>query len=171
VLLCPAAPAGRKGANGRGITDYAALNHVQNNAFTGTRPADPTRHGVLGLDVRRRITQISDGTSNTLLLAEDAGRNELWVSGRRASSSGGGGGAWSNPDGCENTLTGTDADGNAPGPCGINCISKGQVYAFHPGTANVLLADGSVRPLRDNLDIHILAALVTRSGGETVNID
>jgi prepilin-type N-terminal cleavage/methylation domain-containing protein/prepilin-type processing-associated H-X9-DG protein len=168
VLLCPSAPTGRKGTNGRSITDYTALNDVQNNAFTGTRPADSTRRGVLGLNVRRKLTDITDGSSNTLLLVEDAGRNVLWVSGQRVSGSSGGG-AWSNPTGCEITLTGSMADGTKPGPCAVNCTNNAEVYAFHSGTANVLLADGSVRALRNNIDLQVLAALVTRSGGEVVS--
>jgi prepilin-type N-terminal cleavage/methylation domain-containing protein/prepilin-type processing-associated H-X9-DG protein len=168
VLLCPSASTGRKGSNGRGITDYTALNEVQNNAFTGTRPADSTRRGVLGLNVRRKLIDITDGTSNTLLLVEDAGRNVLWVSGQRVSGSSGGG-AWSNPSGCEITLTGSMADGTKPGPCALNCTNNAEVYSFHSGTANVLLADGSVHGLRNNLDIQVLAALVTRSGREVVN--
>jgi prepilin-type processing-associated H-X9-DG protein len=56
-----------------------------------------------------------------------------------------------------------------PGPCGINCINRNEVYSFHPGGANALFADGSVRFLRAGMDIRILARLVTRAGGEVVS--
>jgi prepilin-type N-terminal cleavage/methylation domain-containing protein/prepilin-type processing-associated H-X9-DG protein len=174
VLLCPSAPPGRKGSNGRGITDYTALNHVANNTFTnatGWWKDDPTRHGVLGLDVSRRITDIADGASNTLLLVEMAGRNQLWQVGKRASG-GNGGGAWANPLGCESTLTGATADGaTKPGPCGVNCTNNNEVYSFHAGLANVVLADGSVRPLRNEINLQSLVALVTRAGGEVNSLD
>jgi prepilin-type N-terminal cleavage/methylation domain-containing protein/prepilin-type processing-associated H-X9-DG protein len=173
VLTCPSAPPGRKGANGRGITDYTALNHVANNAFTnasGWWRQDTSRHGVLGLNVNRRIVEISDGTSNTLLLTEDAGRNELWISGKKQAGSSGGG-AWANPDGNENTLTGARPDGTLGGPCAINCTNHTEVYSFHSGIANVLLADGSVRSLQQNLSLDVLVALVTRAQGEIVKLD
>jgi prepilin-type N-terminal cleavage/methylation domain-containing protein/prepilin-type processing-associated H-X9-DG protein len=173
VLFCPATAKGRKGANGRGISDYTALNHVQNNAYTGTVRADATRHGVLGLNVRRKVTDITDGTSNTLLLSEVGGRNDLWVLGRKVSGSSGGG-AWSNPSGCEQTLTGTTPGSDPPtaGPCAVNCTNNnGQVYGFHSGSANVLLADGSVRAVHNDLNLHVLVALVTRAGGEVLTLD
>jgi prepilin-type N-terminal cleavage/methylation domain-containing protein len=170
VLHCPSSPPNRTGTNGRAITDYTALNDVQNNAFTGTRPADPTRRGVLGLNVMRRITEVTDGTSNTLLLIEDAGRNQLWVSGAKISGSSGGG-AWANPDGCEHTLTGATADGAIPGSCAVNCTNQGEVYSFHGATANALLTDGSVRTLQKGLALGTLAQLVTRAGGEIPVID
>jgi prepilin-type N-terminal cleavage/methylation domain-containing protein/prepilin-type processing-associated H-X9-DG protein len=173
VLFCPSTARGRKGANGRGITDYTALNRVVNNAYTGTVRADPTRQGVLGLNVRRRVTDITDGTSNTLLLSEVGGRNDLWVLGQKVSGSSGGG-AWSNPDGCEQALTGTMPGSHPPvaGPCAVNCTNNnGQVYGFHASSANVLLADGSVRALHNDLDLHVLVFLITRAGGEVFTLD
>jgi prepilin-type N-terminal cleavage/methylation domain-containing protein/prepilin-type processing-associated H-X9-DG protein len=176
VLVCPSAPPNRKGSNGRGITDYAALNDVANNAYTrpasGTaRRADPTRQGVLGLNVRRKVTAVTDGTSNTLLLTEDAGRRQHWVAGVKVAETDGSGGGWANPDGCENKLSGSTPDGALPGPCALNCTNYNEMYAFHPGLANVLLADGSVRALREGLDVKVLADLVTRAGGEVVTLD
>ena len=51
----------------------------------------------------------------------------------------------------------------------MNCTNKDEIYAFHPGGANFLFGDGSVRFLRSSLDVDTVIALVTRSGGETVN--
>ena len=44
-------------------------------------------------------------------------------------------------------------------------------YSFHPGGANVCMADGSVRLLRDSTPALTLLALATRAGGEVVTID
>jgi prepilin-type N-terminal cleavage/methylation domain-containing protein/prepilin-type processing-associated H-X9-DG protein len=173
VLTCPSAPPGRSGSNGRGIADYTALNHVANNTFTGTHPTDPSRHGVLGLNVSRRITDVTDGSSNTLLLVEMAGRNQLWQVGKHVSGSSGGG-AWANPTGCESTLTGADVNGAKPaggGRCAVNCTNNSEVYGFHSSTANVVMADGSVRTLRNGLVTSVLADLVTRAGGEVNTLD
>ena len=53
-----------------------------------------------------------------------------------------------------------------PGPCPVNCSNDNEVYSFHTGGANALMADGSVRFLRETLSLRSLTALVTRQGGE-----
>ena len=175
LLLCPSAPSGRQD-DGRAVTDYAALNHVAagNPAITPAAPSDISGNGVLGANRPRHIGEVTDGTSNTVLLTEDAGRPQLWQNGRFVAATGGGGSAWAGA-GSEVTLHGATPDGervapNAPGPwpCAINCTNNSEVYAFQPGGANVALADGSVRFLRADLDIRVLAALITRAGGEVV---
>jgi prepilin-type processing-associated H-X9-DG protein len=51
----------------------------------------------------------------------------------------------------------------------MNCTNEQEMYAFHPGGSNVLLADGSVRFLNAGIDIQVLARLCTRAGGEVVS--
>ena len=53
----------------------------------------------------------------------------------------------------------------------INCTSNNEIYSFHPGGANALFADGSVHFLKDSLSVPIVAALVTRAGGEILSGD
>jgi len=43
--------------------------------------------------------------------------------------------------------------------------------SYHPGQAQFLLCDGSVRPLRDSIDRKIWYALLTRDGRETIRGD
>jgi prepilin-type processing-associated H-X9-DG protein/prepilin-type N-terminal cleavage/methylation domain-containing protein len=173
VLMCPAAPAGRTDPNGRGINDYPALNHVATGNPILSQPPDVTLNGVLGANHSRQVAEVTDGTSHTILLAEDAGRNQLWRAGRLVSPTGAGGGAWAGAA-SEVALHGATADGSqvAPGGagpwmCAINCTNNGEVYSFHSGGANIAMTDGSVRFLKQNTDIRILAAFVTRAGGET----
>jgi hypothetical protein len=69
-------------------------------------------------------------------------------------------------------IDGFTYDGSAsPGPCGVNCSNDNEVYSFHVTGANVLIADGSVRFLKDRTPIRIVAALVTYQGAEIVSAD
>ena len=133
-----------------------------------------------------RIASILDGTSNTLIVSE-CGSKPVGYNGKRqiyksevnglpvdgviepVSS---GGGAWADQftysviagaQGRENGIRG--------GTCMINCTSNNEIYSFHPGGANALFADGSVHFLKDSLTVPIVAALVTRAGGEILGGD
>jgi prepilin-type processing-associated H-X9-DG protein len=48
-------------------------------------------------------------------------------------------------------------------------VNANEISSFHPGGANVVFADGSVRFVREQIDIRILARLVTRAGGEVLS--
>jgi prepilin-type N-terminal cleavage/methylation domain-containing protein/prepilin-type processing-associated H-X9-DG protein len=127
--------------------------------------------GALQRDKGTPIASLTDGTSNTILLAEIAGKNELYRAGTDTGTtlSGffGGEGGWADATSSGSSLWGSTGDGTVtPGTCGINCSNDYGFYAFHSGGANVLLADGSVRFLAANTDIRTLCALVTRAGGE-----
>jgi prepilin-type N-terminal cleavage/methylation domain-containing protein/prepilin-type processing-associated H-X9-DG protein len=176
-LICPSAPPAppRTGARNRGVNDYPATVNVDlaNAKLTSPPAADTTFLGILGKNVRRRLTDVADGTSNTLLLAECSGRNDNFVLGKQvkdkvlnASDT-----AWANPANSLRAIQGADpTTGLPPGNCGVNCNNDGEVYSFHLSGANVLYGDGSVRPLAAMTDINVVVALVTRSGNETIQL-
>jgi prepilin-type N-terminal cleavage/methylation domain-containing protein/prepilin-type processing-associated H-X9-DG protein len=170
TFLCPAAPSGRRGSRNRAVIDYSPANQLTrpNSYATDIPPSDPTHIGVLGIDVGRRITDVTDGTSTTLLLAEDAGRNQTWQMGRMTSS-GGGTGAWANPATEINVGGYVPATGATPGPCAVNCTNANEIYAFHISGANAVFADGSVHTLPAQLDINKIIPLVTRAAGDLVD--
>ena len=65
---------------------------------------------------------------------------------------------------------GHDEEGIAyPGPCAINCTNSRGVYSFHKGFANVCFADGSVRGLREGLDVWVYYSLLTIRGGDILS--
>jgi prepilin-type processing-associated H-X9-DG protein len=64
--------------------------------------------------------------------------------------------------GCRTSAT------SGPWPCAVNCTNEGEVYSFHPGAVNLLFADGGVRAITSNIDIVVLAQLITRRGGEKI---
>ena len=52
-----------------------------------------------------------------------------------------------------------------PSPCAVNCTNGENVYSFHPGGANILMTDGSVRFLKANVDLNFVALLLTPNDG------
>jgi prepilin-type N-terminal cleavage/methylation domain-containing protein/prepilin-type processing-associated H-X9-DG protein len=157
---------GRKGA----CSDYNGIRGMDDAL---ARPPfgliDPVGNyeGVLTQNRMVRVVEITDGTSNTILVAEAAGRPKLWRAGRSVLDEYADGSAWAAPGLLHGE--GSTYDGaTQPGPCAINCTNKREVYSFHPTGANVLMADGSVRFLKAGIDIRVFARLVTRAGDEVV---
>jgi prepilin-type N-terminal cleavage/methylation domain len=118
-----------------------------------------------------RIAEILDGASNTILLVEDAGRPRRWLARQSGDPQAIEGGPWNHFKGGL-ILQGKTAGGTPNlGRCPMNCTNNGEVYSFHAGGASATFADGSVRFLRESIDIRILARLITRAGGEVVSGD
>jgi prepilin-type N-terminal cleavage/methylation domain-containing protein/prepilin-type processing-associated H-X9-DG protein len=125
--------------------------------------------GVLARNFMTRLTDIRDGASNTIMVAEDAGRPTFWRAGRAYPDVYVLGGAWASPA-THITLNGWDGTGTPRlGSCALNCTNDRSIYSFHPGGANGLFADGSVHFLTTGMNIKTLAALFTRDGGEVVS--
>jgi hypothetical protein len=63
---------------------------------------------------------------------------------------------------------GFNGNGQIPdgGCCVVNCNNVNQIYAFHVSGANAVRADGSVQFINESIAPGVLAALVTRAGGE-----
>jgi prepilin-type processing-associated H-X9-DG protein/prepilin-type N-terminal cleavage/methylation domain-containing protein len=151
---------------GRGACgDYAGVLEID-AGLAQLGLVDPTanREGVLTQNYLARFADITDGASQTILIAECAGRPNLWRAGRQVPGYAPGGvwvagtlifGQGSSPDGA-----------TKPGPCAVNCTNEREVYSFHPGGANAVFADGSVHFLQATIDIRNFARLVTRSGRE-----
>ena len=166
--------------------DYAGANQIKTNkdslgaeigfknavVAAGVPWAGDGSKGALRQNGTTRITEITDGTSNTVLYSEAAGRDRQCL-GRQCGPlpAGTTGPIWADGDN-RITVTGTNADGsaNANGTACMNVSNQsGDIYSFHTSGANVCFADGSVRYLRDSIPIATLAALVTKGGGEVVD--
>jgi prepilin-type N-terminal cleavage/methylation domain-containing protein/prepilin-type processing-associated H-X9-DG protein len=158
--------------------DYHAVNAIKD--FVGincfglthiTNHDDPRLVGGMMRDKVTRIAEITDGTSNTILVAEDAGRPQWYNADRQifipipAPPNGQAG--WADPNG-PFSIDGSYPSGQVPGPCSINCSNNSEVYSFHPVGANVVFADGSVHFLNSDMNLCVLASLTTRAGGEVI---
>jgi prepilin-type N-terminal cleavage/methylation domain-containing protein/prepilin-type processing-associated H-X9-DG protein len=180
VLQCPAATPDRVVDAGHGDGAFTGGGRGACGDYgpvAGVRPGlaawgyiDPagSYEGALPVNRMSRLTDITDGTSTTLLAAEDAGRPQLWRAGRYVPGPFAYGGPWASSANAV-VIAGASPDGaSVPGPCAINCTNDRQPYGFHPGGANFLFADGAVHFLRAGVGIRVLAALATRAGGEAV---
>ena len=54
---------------------------------------------------------------------------------------------------------------------GNNAGANDELFSYHPGGVNILMGDGSVRFLRDTVNIVTLRGLVTLKGGEVLSAD
>src|SRR5438067_3773557 len=205
LLQCPSNPLpDRKDGNqqlGAGwapvvaTTDYGPITAVSPQLaalYPSQIPQDAAAQiGFLARNTKPTFADCTDGTSNTILIAESAGRPTVYRRGVAVGDPQGNppvrvnGGGWARAA-SDFDLKGSSSDGTAfPGPCAINCTNgkdvgngypdpvfgtngTGETYAFHSQGANVLFADGSVRFLRQTIDVVTYAALVTRAGGEPI---
>jgi prepilin-type N-terminal cleavage/methylation domain-containing protein/prepilin-type processing-associated H-X9-DG protein len=187
IFSCPSAPPGRTidivdpygnltGSIGA-VGDYFAPNSV--DAYWWPEPqrslaADEMQSPAMAQDVPRPLSAILDGLSNTLLVSELAGRPEYWILGVKQPADTERlpfwWGPWASYNSC--IYKTWSADGTTPGgPCTINCNNSWGIYSFHRTGANAVFVDGSVHYLPVGLDRNIFAGLVTRAGGEGLNID
>ena len=154
-------------------TDYSAPSGVSGAWVTQSIGTQAISGGppILERDKFAKFGSITDGLSNTLFLVEDAGRPYRYGRGfvkRGADREGNGAaGGWGDADswfgigGADGSL-GTQGNG----PIAVNGSSDNEIYGFHPGGANVLLGDGSVRFLSESVTLAMIAAFVSRQGGE-----
>ncbi len=137
VYVCPSSRRATNDVGGRGPCDYGGMFGER---ITG--PNNPP-NGTMLYDVAFRISQISDGTSKTILIAEDSVFSEgQWINGR-------------------NVFDQAFAINAAP-------LFENDMRSDHPDGANALLVDGSVHLLTETLELRTLAALCTRAKGDSV---
>jgi prepilin-type N-terminal cleavage/methylation domain-containing protein/prepilin-type processing-associated H-X9-DG protein len=165
-------PTGALGAEG----DYFAPNSV--DAFwwpdpQRTNAADEVEAPAMAHTTLRPIAAITDGTSNTLLVSELAGRPDQWILGVKQPTNANlrfpiWWGPWASYNSCI-YRTWSDDGQTTGGFCTINCNNSWGIYSFHTQGANAVFVDGSVHFLRVGLSRDVLAALVTRAGQEVID--
>jgi prepilin-type N-terminal cleavage/methylation domain-containing protein/prepilin-type processing-associated H-X9-DG protein len=160
-------------------TDYEAIMGVQHGSINPHLPAPiytaDNRWSVMHRNSRNTFADISDGSSNTIVVVECAARPLVYRNGRADPSINNDQGiGWADSEG-PFSFDGASADGAVEGcgPAGgctatMNRKNDNEPYSFHSGGGNFLFADGSVRFIRESIDIRTFAALLTRAAGEVV---
>lgn len=165
-------------------TDYATLNGVlgrfTDNFYTG--PQQANREGIMrqpNLVTRKR--DVIDGLSNTWLMSERAGANDVWRDGHQIWDAGNGvfiepdggdynvqsGGGWGDFVNGEFWLAGSLEDGTGTkGPCLINCVNLDTrgIYSFHPGGIHVLLGDASAKLVSEFINTDLVVQAISSDG-------
>ncbi len=155
------------------LKELADAAYDTDSDFEGPlQPDTPARHS------HRRLTDIRDGASNTILLAERAGGPNIYTRGGKLnmvmtfSFGSDNGGGWADIYNGENWLGGAPRNGvyTTPvyGMCMINCNNHREhsLFSFHPGGINVVRCDGSVTFVSETIQPAVLAAAISCNQGE-----
>jgi prepilin-type N-terminal cleavage/methylation domain-containing protein len=169
------------------VTDYAAVANLSAVA-TNVNPTGAPIPGILEKNNPSvKATSVTDGLSNTIMIAESAGRPQIYQLGKPVGTVPAqkvNGGGWARPASDLDYLPSTPDGTTYPGSCAFNCTNgynfatypdpvfgtegTGVPYSFHTSGINVLLGDGSVRFVTAGMSVATFAALVTRANGEVV---
>ncbi len=141
MYLCPSTPRSSNLVLGRGACDYGGI--YGERLFTNNQPP----RGTMLYDRPISIPEIFDGTSTTLIVSEDAAWPDgQWINGRNI----------------------FDVAHPINPPSSPQSDIDNEIRSHHPSGANGLFCDGSVRFLKETMDLKILAAICTRNGREVL---
>ncbi len=162
------------GPGGLGVTSYAGCHHDLE------APIDADNHGVLFLNSRVRLAEITDGTSQTLLLGHKRlGAADLgWLSGTRSTLRNTG-----NPINASTVGGGVLAQiGETTGPARVPIVNPaapalnanpalvvGGFESDHPGGITTIFADGSVHFLSETTNPTVFQQLGHRADGKLLD--
>ncbi|MDY3563344.1 DUF1559 domain-containing protein [Gemmata sp. JC673] len=191
VFVCPANPGAQRavliadpevtgGSFRAAPTDYTVAEGFYYTNVASTPPDPPnwyegTIRGIAAIG-KRRITDVTDGTSNTLIIFENADVPNVWINGQRVTNNTdvvttyqhSNNGAWCNPN--NNNVRGWDATGTVQfGTYIVNKRNGAALYGFHTGGAHALLADGSVRFFGENTTAETIKRFITFKDGEIIS--
>lgn len=187
IFLCPSSilasnPVAVVSGNSYGLNSYGGVAGVYSfRAYKNTSQFVISNDGIFYINSRTRISDITDGTSNTAMFGE---RDHLDPNFDRMYTSfplkGWSGWAWCDqPNAIGDYLVGAAQPINWQIPAtatGANSSANPWVQqrlstmgSRHSGGANVTLADGSTRFVSNGMTLPALRAMCTRAGGEVIS--
>lgn len=165
TFICPSNAINALDPNGYGPADYMPISYCNIDPVTGAQGAARS-HAFLKLDKNggARLADCTDGTSNTIALIEDVGKDGSINGGfsvkyptRRLY-------AWADPNiangvsgppaGTIRPLNNNSTPRNGPSTClwsTDGCGPNDEPFSFHTGGAMAVFGDGSVRFIRDSV--------------------
>lgn len=154
-------------------TDYEAIMGVQPASIDPVLYNAGNRFSVMFRNSRVKMTEISDGTSSTIMVLETAARPAVYRNRTAMPSLNNDQGiSWADSEG-PYSLDGANADGSLEGctPASgcthaMNKKNDNEPYSFHSGGINAVFADGHVQFIRESIPLAALAAMSTRAAGE-----
>ena len=191
-------------ARGYSVQDYGATvytdidplgsgGNLGGNLITPFRNKSQRANGFLKQGLTK-LSECTDGLSNTITIAEDAGRDARFVSPYTESYYQPGVTLVRNvppgnrrywrvfePDGAfgvsgqiNNKFRPMSEQSAYPATAttgGNNAGANDEIFSYHPGGANVLFGDGHVQFLKESIGVVTLRQLITLSGGEVISAD
>ncbi len=161
-------------------TDYEAIMGVQPGSINPHLPFpiyhSGNRYSVMHRNSRNGYASILDGSSNTIMVVECAGRPDVYR-GRslRRDLANDQGIGWADSEGAF-SFDAANKDGSIEGggpfdECNsaMNRKNDNEPYSFHAGGINGLFADGHVAFLAESIEVGVFAKLITRNCGELVS--
>jgi prepilin-type processing-associated H-X9-DG protein len=150
TYLCPSTVRTATGREGAIVADPSGVVFYRGAAtdyggIYGAAQVSPSANGVFLYDRAVKISEITDGTSHTLALAEDTGRG--WLAD----------GEWING---ENIYDVSNM---------INTQQHNEIWSDHPGGAMALWCDGSASLLAAAMELPVLRSICTRAGNDSTN--
>jgi prepilin-type N-terminal cleavage/methylation domain-containing protein/prepilin-type processing-associated H-X9-DG protein len=212
TYICPTYPFEAKDSLGYGYVDYGATVYTDIVVYAGQGGSaqavgmrDKTlarQRGMLD-NTAAPMSAVTDGLSNTIMIAEDGARRENYITNPnyidpavaagiaidntsfqtrrfwRWAEQDNGFGVSGDPTlnttttafkiiNNNNTSPGSDGPPTCNWKLVNNCGANDEIFSFHPGGANILMGDGSVRFLRETTTPVVVASMVSRSGGEVI---
>jgi prepilin-type N-terminal cleavage/methylation domain-containing protein/prepilin-type processing-associated H-X9-DG protein len=183
IHICPSVGEIRLARGKYPVSDYTVIIEVDSGLYdrfraNQTRPPNrppKNRTALVHKTDFRRVAKVLDGMSQTILLAECAGRPEIYNEKRqRISTNPNSEGGWADPDN-EITLHGVSIAGGTPSM--MNALNENigggapgsEIYSFHPGGCNFVFGDGTVRFIPETVDPDVFISLVTCADGDIVD--
>lgn len=177
TYVCPSYNLRQRPADpqGYGYVDYGPTIHCNIDPVTARPNSAALVRGALGL-LPQRMSRITDGTSQTICIAEDSGRNETMDSLYPDPVEGGvrKQWRWADPDNAFGVSWVPNfhmKPWGGPSDCPwrtMNCGPNDEIFSFHPGGALAVYCDGHVGLLTDTMSHLVLRALVSRSAADSV---